>query len=242
MVNATRFEALSGVHLALGVVFAVGAWYVVRVGRSHRGTKTARGFSRAFAVAIPIFTLPLQAWQFTPADWDLGTSLPLQLCDLAWVAATYALWTHRRWAAAVTYYWGLTLTTQAMITPALAEAFPHPRFVAYWGMHLLVVWAAIYLAWGLGIGPTWRNYRTTVLITAIWAVCIYAFNVTLDVNYGYLNRKPASASILDLLGPWPIYVVLEILIIVTGWALMTWPWVAAERRRGAAEPSRPHTG
>ncbi len=41
------------------------------------------------------------------------------------------------------------------------------------------------------------------------------FNALTDTNYGYLNRKPSVSSPLDLLGPWPGYVVVEIAVIAT---------------------------
>ncbi|MGH8966572.1 MAG: TIGR02206 family membrane protein, partial [Actinomycetes bacterium] len=174
--------------------------------------------------------------EYTPGR-EVHTILPIQLCDLAWVAAAWALWTRRAYPVALTYYWGLTLTTQAVITPALAEGFPSLRFVAFWGTHLLVVWAAVFLTWGLGLRPTWRGYRGTVLTTLVWAAVVFTINANTGTNYGFLNRKPSTPSILDLLGPWPFYVVLEIVIVLSVWALITWPWVAAGRR-AAVEPAR----
>jgi uncharacterized membrane protein YwaF len=50
-------------------------------------------------------------------------------------------------------------------------------------------------------------------------------------NYGYLNRKPAVGTVLDLVGPWPGYVVVEVVVVAGVWALMTWPWA---RVRGDA--------
>ena len=93
------------------------------------------------------------------------------------------------------------------------------------------MWAACYLTWGLGLRPTWRSYWFTVAATAAWAVVAYVFNVVADTNYGYLNDKPSSASLLDALGPWPLYVFAEIGIVFFGWMLiMTLPWVLAARR------------
>jgi hypothetical integral membrane protein (TIGR02206 family) len=235
---AERFQAFSGQHYLLLVLFAAGAVGIVLLGRRQRGTDAARRFSRVLAVAIPCFTVPSQLFQLTPGDFDLGTSLPLQLCDFAWVTAVWGLWTHKPLPAALTYYWGLTLTSQGIITPSLGEVFPHPRFFAFWCMHFLIVWAALYLTLGLGIGPTWLSYRITVVITAVWASVIYVFDLAADLNYGYLVDKPGSASLLDPLGPWPVYVLASLGILLVGWALLTWPW-AVHARRTQREPLTP---
>ena len=108
---------------------------------------------------------------------------------------------------ALVYFWGLTLTVQGILTPSLSELFPDPRYFMFWGMHFFTVWAAVYLTFGLGVRPSWRSYRFTVAVTAVWAVMVMVFNALAGTNYGYLNRKPAVGTLLDLFGPWPGYVV-----------------------------------
>ena len=228
------FQTFGVTHWVMLAIFVVGIWPAVRLGRRHRDTPAARTFSRGFALAIPAFTIPMQAIDFMPGQYDFDTTLPLQLCDFAWVAAVFALWTHHRYAVALTYYWGLLLTSQALITPWLNADFPSPKFFGYWGMHSLIVWAAIYLVWGLGITPRWRDYAATIATTAAWAIGVYVFDVLTDTNYGFLVEKPSSSSILDFFGPWPVYVLVEIALIAGVWALMTWPWT---RRAGQPEAS-----
>jgi hypothetical integral membrane protein (TIGR02206 family) len=167
--------------------------------------------------------------QLLPDEWNPRTSLPFQLCDLAWMFAVHALWTRSRQTATVTYLWGVTLTTQGMLTPDLKSEFPEPRFLMFWAMHVLIVWAAFYLVLGLRILPTWATYWRTVGITAVWAAAMMIYNTIADTNYGYLNGKPENASALDLLGPWPAYVVVEIVLVATVWALLTWPWTRPEK-------------
>lgn len=224
-----RFESFSLEHQLILVVFAVGIAGFVLLGRRWRGQEAGHRFALAFAVAIPVFTVPFQVLQFLPDDYDVDTSLPLQICDLSWMVAVYALATRRRWSVALLYFWGLTLTVQAVVTPSLGQTFPDPRWFMFWGMHLLTVWAAVYLVAFAG-GPDWRGFRLTVAVTAVWAALVMAFNGIADTNYGYLNGKPESASLLDFLGPWPLYVVLEVLILVGVWAAMTVPWVRARPR------------
>ena len=231
LADTARFEAYGPPHLVVLAIFVVGLVVVPLWGRSHRGTERELPRRRAFAVVVLAATVFVQAYQLTPDDYDIGTSLPLNLSDLSYFAAALALWTRWPRAVAFTYYVGLTLTTQAVVTPALAQGFPTPRFFGFFVLHVAVVWSAVYLTWGLGVRPTWPLYWSTVAMTAAWAVAAYVFNVVVGSNYGYLNRKPSSASALDLLGPWPTYVFLEVLIILVGWAVvLTWPWTHAARR------------
>jgi hypothetical integral membrane protein (TIGR02206 family) len=240
--EAERFTAYGTSHRVALLVLVVGAVLLVWVGRSLRERDPTDRFGKAMAVAGVCFTLPLQALYFTPDYWNPDRTLPIQLCDVASVVAVIALWTHRHWAVALIYYWGLTLTTQAIFTPDLATPFPEPVFFLYWGMHLMTVWAAVYLTFGRGLRPDWRSYVTALAVTAVWATSVFAVNLALDTNYGYLNAKPRSASILDLLGPWPWYVVAEIVIIAIGWALVTWPWVASRREPEPTHNAHAHRG
>ena len=231
-----RFEAFSTSHCLVLALFFAAIPALLWQGRRVRGTPAEERSRRIFAVTIIATAAPLQTLQLLPDDWSLDTSLPLQLCDLAWVAAAFALWTRRPWACALTYYWGLTLTSQALVTPALSQPFPHPRFIGYWSMHLFVVWAAIYLTAALRVRPSWRLYASTIGVTIAWMGAVIPFNVACGTNYGYLNGKPSSASILDALPPWPAYVLVEVGILIGGWALMTWPWVRARARQEASGP------
>jgi hypothetical integral membrane protein (TIGR02206 family) len=234
---ADGFEAFTPEHGLLLALLVVGAVVLGRVGSSHRVSPGEERFRRGFAILIPVFTVPFQLLQLLPGDFTLGTSLPLQICDLSWMVAVWALWTLDSRAVALLYFWGLTLTVQAAITPSLDQTFPDPRYFMFWGMHFLTIWAAVYLVCLAG-GPNWQGYRLTFGLTAVWAAAVLAFNAVTGTNYGYLSRKPETSSLLDVLGPWPAYVGAEIVILAIGWALMTWPGVAA----GRTAPERPSAG
>ncbi|MBO2457648.1 YwaF family protein [Actinomadura violacea] len=244
LIAAGRFVAYGPSHwVALGV-FAVGCAVLVTVGRAQRTApeagegfgEQAKGFGRAYALAILFVMAGTQVHTLLPAEWRIGGSLPLQLCDIAWLTAAGAVWTlGRRWYA-LTYYWGLTLSVQGLLTPALNGGdYPDIDYLAFWGMHLMIVWAAVYLTWGLGMRPDWRCYWFAVAVTVVWAAGAFVFNEIAGTNYGYLNSKPSTGSALDLLGPWPWYVLAEVVIILLGWALITWPWTRA-RARARREP------
>jgi hypothetical integral membrane protein (TIGR02206 family) len=227
-----RFESFTGHHLGLVALFVV--VFALLVGHGRRHGDDVR-FRRGFAVAVLCFTVPFQVLQLLPSDFDLGTSLPLQYCDIAWMVAVVALWTRARWAVALTFFWGLTLTIQGILTPSLGQDLPDPRYFMYWGMHFLSVWAAGWLV-GSGSRPDWRDYRLAVLVTGAWAVTVMTFNGLTGTNYGYLNRKPSGASLLDLLPGWPAYVLIEVLVVAAAWALLTRAFARPAGRAG--QPAR----
>ncbi|WP_051023034.1 YwaF family protein [Nocardia pneumoniae] len=223
-----EFSAYGPSHWVVLAVFAVGAASAVRVGRAHRSPDSARRFGRVCGAAI--IALYLAIYLSTMAPPTVGGSVPLRLTDLATMAAAYALWSHRHWAYALTYYWCLTLSTQALISPALhSPDFPHYEFLAFWAIHLVVVWAAIYLTWGIGMHPDWRSYRIAVTVTLVWVAVTFVFNAIADTNYGFVNGKPSTPSLLDVLGPWPWYLVTVAVLLLAVWAMMTWPWTRQPR-------------
>lgn len=248
--SGAGFEAFGPSHLVMIAVFLAGVPAVIWLGRRVRDTPGERRTSRIFAVAVCAFTITMQVIDFLPGNFDLQTTLPLQLCDLAWMVLVWALWTRSVAPGALAFYWGLTLTTQAILTPWLQRDFPDPKFIGFWGMHLLIVWGAIYLAWGLGRRPGWRGFRFTVAVTLAWMVAVYGFNLAAGTNYGFVNHKPSDPSVLDYLGPWPGYLVAEIAIVAAVWALMTLlpgsPTPTSGRRKGSAAvghaADRPRSG
>jgi hypothetical integral membrane protein (TIGR02206 family) len=216
------FRPFGPQHLVILAIFGLVCLAVVFFVRrlSPRAEATVR---RTTGAVILVVCGPFEVVDGLHAVGNWRTSLPLQICDFAWLIAGVALLTGRpRWSA-VLYYWGLTLSLQGVLTPDLNHAFPDPQFFGYWVRHLAPVWAAVYLI-GARVGPTWRDYRFVLALTALWAAAMMGLNVALGSDYGYLNAKPVSHSLLDLLGPWPWYVLVEAVLIVVGWAVITWPW------------------
>lgn len=233
------FRAYDVSHLVVIVLLVAGSVAAVALGRRRGAAAVERRTDRLLAVAVPAVVVPLQLLVLRETGFDPTWQLPVQLCDLAVFVAAYALWRGRRWAVALTYYWGLSLTPQALLTPDLGTAFPEPLFLLFWSMHLLVLWAALYLTWGRRRTPDWSSYRIAVALTLGWLVAMVGLNAALGSNYGYLSEKPPTPSILDLLGPWPVYVGVEVVVVLVAWALMTWPWVRTGA--GSAAPAPPQS-
>jgi hypothetical integral membrane protein (TIGR02206 family) len=228
------FRAYSPSHLIVLAIFSAGTVVLLTVGQRLRGTRAEQPVAVAFAVANVVLGLTSMVLGMVP--FDVRTSLPLQICGFVWAIVAWALVSRRATPTALTYYWGLTLTVQAMLQPTLQQAFPDPRFFVFWAKHLVIVWGAVYLTLTLRNGPDWQGYRRSVGWTFVWLCTVLGLNALLGANYGYVNRKPGSGSVLDVLGPWPVYLLAEVAIVVVGWALITLPWTGRPRRgssRGA---------
>jgi hypothetical integral membrane protein (TIGR02206 family) len=227
---APTFTAYGTLHWAMLVVTVIGAVFLVLFGRRHRGTPTEEKFTRGFAVVQFVVTFGFMILWLIPPFFNLYQSLPFHLSDVLRVVSGFALWSRRAWALALTYYWGLTLNPQAILTPdLLPDIAPGLEIASYWVQHILVMWAVIYLTWGLGLHPNWRSYRLTLLVTAGWAAAVFVINRAIGTNYGYLNGKPGGASLLDVLGDWPWYLLVAFAVAAAVWALITWPWTRRTR-------------
>lgn len=235
---AGEFSVYGPSHLLILLLFAVGAVTLVIVGRRYGSTTVGRRVGRVVATAMFGVQVGMVIYSNMPSRFGVDHSLPLQLSDLVAFSAVYALWFHRRWAVALTYYWGLVLSTQTLVSPILSGPdFPGRDFLVFWGLHLFVIWTAIYLTWGIGLRPGWRDYRITVAVSVCWAVVAMVVNALTGANYGFLNRKPEIGSVLDVLGPWPWYLLPEIALVLAVWALMTWPWVRSREQPSRRQPT-----
>jgi hypothetical integral membrane protein (TIGR02206 family) len=132
--------------------------------------------------------------------------LPLHLTDAATIAAVVALWTDNDLAFELTYFWALTATVQALLTPDLGRGFPDYRFWWFVVAHAGVVMAAVLLAWGRRRTPrpgaVRRAFAWSLAVTALAAAGTLAF----DGNYMFLRERPSNGSLMDVMGPWPWYI------------------------------------
>jgi hypothetical integral membrane protein (TIGR02206 family) len=218
-------------HLgALAFVALLALALVVIVRRRPRVAPLVRwalAASIVFLVAFEFTAGAREGW----LDWR--AVLPLELCDAALVLAVVTLLAPRRAAAEVLYFWAASGTLLAMLTPELPWGFPRWEFVVFFGMHGLVLVAALVLVFGLGLRPRpgapWRVFG----ITAGWAAIVGLVDLALGTNYMYLRRKPAVATPLDWMGPWPAYIGVAAAVALALFLALGWPF----RRRGGASDS-----
>ena len=156
-------------------------------------------------------------WNYTVGKWTLATMLPLQVCSLAVWFGALMLVTKSYRIYEFMYLMGIGGAIQALATPDLGiYGFPHFRFFQTFLSHGLIITSAIYMTVAEGLRPTWKSLLRVAIWMNIYVVIIYFVNIYLGSNYLMINHKPETASLLDLLPAWPIYILyMEALGIIT---------------------------
>ncbi len=137
----------------------------------------------------------------------LASALPLQLCDAAIFVAAAALLLRRPLLIEITYFWGLAGTIQALLTPDLPQHFPSFPYFQYYVAHGGIVAAALFLVVGLRLWPRTNAVVQVLAITLVYTALVGLVDAITGANFMYLRGKPPSPTLLDVLGPWPWYIV-----------------------------------
>jgi hypothetical integral membrane protein (TIGR02206 family) len=169
-------------------------------------------------VAFELSTAAREGW----LTWK--TVLPFELCDAALVLSVFTLLVPRRATAELVYFWAGSGSLLAMLTPELRWGFPRWEFVVFFGLHGLVLAAALLLVFGLGLHPRRGAPLRVLAITAAWAGFVAVVNLLLGTNFMYLRRKPLVPTPLDWMGPWPVYILTAALLAFTLFSLLSLPF------------------
>jgi hypothetical integral membrane protein (TIGR02206 family) len=228
MYSWTHLFAVAGV---LGLTAGL-AW----LGRRWRGTAPGRallwgwvGFVAALQVVSIIFyaVWPKFAW---------GHSLPLEVCDLAGIVAALALSLRNRTLRTVLYYWGIGLSTQALVTPIVRTGPTTFRFYMFWVTHAAILGSAVYVLAVEGYRPRWRDLGVITLVLLAYGAVIIPLDVAFGFDYGFAgNAQIGATTIVDFLGPWPLRLVFMFLIIEAVFVVLTVVW--PQREAACAPPS-----
>jgi hypothetical integral membrane protein (TIGR02206 family) len=170
-------------------------------------------------------------WNYIHGLWNIQTLLPLHLCSaLIWLGALMLMTKNYR-LYEFTYFLGIGGAIQALATPGLGiYGFPHFVFFQYFLSHGLLITSAIYMTIVEGFRPTWKSMVRVFVWANIYVVIIYFINVAIGSNYLMINYKPATPSLLDLLPPWPVYIVYMELIGIATMLLLYIPFAVKDWR------------
>lgn len=201
------FQLFSAGHLlALGLVLAVNLW----LGFSFRhwaSPAARRAFRLTLAAAMVTQELGLHLWMWLTDQWSLQLMLPLHACSvLIWLGAVMLV-TRNYTIYEFAYFIGIGGAIQALITPdAGIYGFPHYRAFQVMLSHGMLITAAIYMTVVEGFRPRLTSIFRVIIGINLYMVPVGIVNWLLGSNYLFIAYKPLTPSLIDVLGPWPWYI------------------------------------
>jgi hypothetical integral membrane protein (TIGR02206 family) len=189
-------------HLSLLAAIALAGfvlvWMCRRFEQARRPVRLALGIGLVVSEAVWLwFRYSLEGVHL----WNL----PLQLCDVTLWMTAFTCLTLARPLVEFAYFAGFAGAAMALVTPDLMRPWPqHPAIyfsVAHAGIAIGIAVLVVGRIAPHRNGAVWRAFG--ILIG--YAVLVGTFNAITRADYMYLWRKPGNASLLDVFGPWPVY-------------------------------------
>jgi hypothetical integral membrane protein (TIGR02206 family) len=198
------FDLLGPAHVAILVAVPLFAGALAAVARRRPGA--AREIRLALAAVLALNELAWYRHALAEAWVDPPHGLPLDLCDVVLWLTVYALVSPRPWALDLAYYLGLAGSGMALLTPDVGAALASYPGAKFFLGHGGVVAAVLFLVWTGALRPRPGSWWRVFLQVNVYAALVALVNAGFGTNYMYLREKPRSGTLLDLLGPWPWYV------------------------------------
>lgn len=219
-------------HLALLIVIAALALALSVAAR--RQAFPSRSLRLALAYGLAVNEIIWWIFRYSHEGFRFPRNLPLQLCDVTVWTSVIASLTLIPWLVEFSYFAGIAGAAMAVLTPDLWSSWPSYPAVYFFLAHGGIIVTMAVLVFG-GIAPlaknaVWRAFAIFLLYVAF----LGAFDAIFGVNYMYLCAKPESETLLNVLGPWPMYLAVSLLLTLALFWLL-WLPVRAQRQRSIRE-------
>ena len=158
-------------------------------------------------------------------SFDILVDLPFFMCDLVAMILPFIILSENRKWIGILYFWALAGTMQALITPDVEAGFPSFDFFRYFIGHASIIIAVLYTVILKKVRIGWPDFLNAIIYAQGYLVAVHMINQILSSNYGYTMQKPPGASILDLMGPWPWYILWGEFLMVFLYLLLLAPFL-----------------
>ncbi len=155
-------------------------------------------------------------------------NLPIGVCGWAAIFGTFMLIGKKQSLFDIIYFWLLSGSLFALITPTPLN-FTGPtrfRYYQFWAEHTLGYIAIFYMIFVHGMRPTVKSAIRSYVALVIFAVIAYNVNTMIPgANYLYMARPESAPSVLDILPPHfglRLAVMVSVITLMFGLAYLPW--------------------
>lgn len=200
------FELFGTAHLiALACVVLVNI--IIYLSRKKFSSQGRVYFRYICAAILLLNETTWHLWNYFTGQWTVQTMLPLHLCSVLVFVSAIMLITKSYAIYEFAYLLGIAGATQALLTPdAGIYGFPHFRFFQIFISHGAIVTSAIYMTLVEDFRPYWKSLGHIALWGNVYMAVIFVINQLIGSNYLFIAHKPETASLMDVLPPWPWYI------------------------------------
>jgi hypothetical integral membrane protein (TIGR02206 family) len=210
------FELFGPAHI-VALLIILSACILVYLFRGRFSPRWRRIFRWGIAIWIVANEIAFHTWNIHYGLWSVQNHLPLHACSVMVYASAYMLVTRNYTIYEFSYFVGIGAGMQALLTPdAGIYGFPHFRFFQTMTAHGLLVLGAVFMTAVEKFRPYPKSLLRVAVGLNIYMAAVFAVNSLIGSNYLYIMHKPETASLFDMIGPWPWYILsMEIL----GWGI-----------------------
>jgi len=230
------FMLFDSKHLAaLGLIALIGLSFIFA--RKLWDEKAKRAFRYFLAGWLVFWEISWHILNLVWGTWTIQTMLPFHLCSVTVWLSVYLLLNKTYSIFEVTYFLGIGGALQALITPDAGEyGFPHYRAFQTFASHGGIVLASLYFAVVEGYRPTLKSFKRVLIWTNVYMVCVFFLNLAIGSNYLFIAFKPPFPTLLDVLAPWPWYILELEVIAFAILGAMYLPYLIMDLRRARSQP------
>lgn len=224
------FELYGTGHLIALAVIAIFCFSFLYF-RNIWGEKEKKIFRYSVAICLVVNEIGFHAWAAYWGIWTIQIMLPLHLSSVMVWASFFMLFTKNYNIYEMTYFLGIGGAMQALLTPdASGYGFPHFRAFNTFIAHGLLVAIPIYMTVVEGFRPTLQSIKRVFIWTNIYMIPIFFLNLAIGSNYLFIAHKPGFPTLLDMLSPWPWYILQLEVIGLAILFLLYLPFLIKDRR------------
>ncbi len=231
--DGPAFQMFNPPHLVVLGLLAVFCVLIV-IFCNRISTRASKGIRYGIWITLYVVEVSWHVWNLSVGTWTIQQHLPLWVCSaLIWLSPLILI-KKNQIAYEFMYFFGLAGAVQAILTPDLGlYNFPHYRFFQVFVTHGLLFITALYMTVVEKMRPTWRSLVRVLISMNIYWLLVAGVNALIGSNYLYTRSKLDTPSLLDVLGPYPWYLLVIEAIGIMLCVLMMLPF-AFKKAAGAS--------